>query len=103
MGTRLKKFSLATYKLHALGDYSTMVCAFGKTDSYSTQTVSNFDYLNPGRTCSEHMLTILIIIGRVRASPRQAVLCLYKQVELYTTNYKAAYARRADTKGQETS
>jgi hypothetical protein len=34
-----KKFSLRTYKLHALGHYPDTIRHFGTTDSYSTQTV----------------------------------------------------------------
>lgn len=34
-----QKFSLETYKLHALGHYPAMIRRFGTTDSYSTQTV----------------------------------------------------------------
>ncbi|KAG1865192.1 hypothetical protein C8R48DRAFT_601365, partial [Suillus tomentosus] len=34
---RLKTFNLQTYKLHALGDYSTSIRKFGTTDSYSTE------------------------------------------------------------------
>lgn len=34
------KFSITTYKLHALGDYASTISRFGTTDSYSTQNVS---------------------------------------------------------------
>ncbi|KIK32395.1 hypothetical protein CY34DRAFT_101573 [Suillus luteus UH-Slu-Lm8-n1] len=34
---RMKTFNLQTYKLHALGDYSTSIRNFGTTDSYSTE------------------------------------------------------------------
>ncbi|KAG2100219.1 uncharacterized protein F5147DRAFT_777132 [Suillus discolor] len=34
---RPKTFNLQTYKLHALGDYSTSIRNFGTTDSYSTE------------------------------------------------------------------
>src|ERR1700709_890440 len=37
---RSKTFNLQTYKLHALGDYSTSIRNFGMTDSYSTEPVS---------------------------------------------------------------
>jgi hypothetical protein len=37
---RSKTFNLQTYKLHALGDYSTSIRNFGTTDSYSTEPVS---------------------------------------------------------------
>lgn len=37
---RRKTFNLKTYKLHALGDYSTCIRRFGTTDSYSTEPVS---------------------------------------------------------------
>ena len=36
---RPKTFNLATYKLHALGDYVKTIKLFGTTDSYSTQIV----------------------------------------------------------------
>jgi hypothetical protein len=39
-GKRPKFFSLATSKLHALGDYVLQIHRFGTTDSFSTQTVS---------------------------------------------------------------
>jgi len=39
---RPKSFNLATYKLHALGDYVHNIRLFGTTDSYTTQLVSNF-------------------------------------------------------------
>ena len=38
-GTKVK-FSLSTYKLHALGDYVDTIRRRGTTDSYSTQMVS---------------------------------------------------------------
>ena len=37
---RPKTFNLQTYKLHALGDYSSSIRKFGTTDSYSTEPVS---------------------------------------------------------------
>ncbi len=40
-----KKFSLSTYKYHAMGDYPAMIRAYGMTDSYSTQSVRAFDRL----------------------------------------------------------
>ncbi|KIJ15701.1 hypothetical protein PAXINDRAFT_76356, partial [Paxillus involutus ATCC 200175] len=38
-GRRLKTFNLQTYKLHALGDYTAQIWAYGTTDSISTQPV----------------------------------------------------------------
>ena len=35
------RFSLLTYKLHALGDYAETIRRRGTTDSYNTQTVRN--------------------------------------------------------------
>ena len=35
-----KTFNLQTYKLHALGDYSTSIRKYGTTDSYSTEPES---------------------------------------------------------------
>ena len=37
---RPKTFNLQTYKMHALGDYSSSIHKFGTTDSYSTEPVS---------------------------------------------------------------
>ncbi|PPQ73389.1 hypothetical protein CVT24_008509 [Panaeolus cyanescens] len=37
-GPKDRKFNLSTYKLHALGDYPTMIRLYGPTDGYSTQT-----------------------------------------------------------------
>lgn len=38
-GTRTKKFNLATYKFHAMGDYVNTIKLFGTTDSFTTQMV----------------------------------------------------------------
>jgi hypothetical protein len=38
-GPKIRKFSLNTYKLHALGDYPSTIRLFGSPDGYSTQTV----------------------------------------------------------------
>ncbi|KAG2059465.1 hypothetical protein BDR06DRAFT_979974 [Suillus hirtellus] len=40
-----KTFNLQTYKLHALGDYSTSIHNFGTTDSYSTKPVNQKDFV----------------------------------------------------------
>ena len=37
-----KSFNLATYKLHALGNYVHSICLFGTTDSYTTHLVRYF-------------------------------------------------------------
>lgn len=42
---RLKGFNFKTYKLHALGDYSSTIRRYGTTDSYSTEPVSNLQSL----------------------------------------------------------
>jgi hypothetical protein len=39
-GARQKKFNLATYKFHAMGDYVRTIRLFGTTDSFTTQIVS---------------------------------------------------------------
>ena len=38
---RKRKFNLSTYKLHALGDYAEAIRAYGTTDNYNTQLVSD--------------------------------------------------------------
>ena len=40
-GRRPKVLNLSTYKLHALGDYTSQIRMFGTTDSYSTQSVGH--------------------------------------------------------------
>jgi hypothetical protein len=45
MGPRPMKFTLLTYKFHALGDYANTIRQFGTTDSYSTESVSSFNHL----------------------------------------------------------
>lgn len=55
---RPKTFNLNTYKLHALGNYTTTIRRNGTTDSYSTEVVSltcrrsdpSFIYVMSGRT-----------------------------------------------------
>ncbi|ETW82715.1 hypothetical protein HETIRDRAFT_315304, partial [Heterobasidion irregulare TC 32-1] len=39
-GPKRKVLNLATYKMHALGDYPATIRRLGTTDSYTTQTVS---------------------------------------------------------------
>jgi hypothetical protein len=39
---RVKKFNLATYKFHAMGDYAWTIRFFGTTDSFTTQIVSTW-------------------------------------------------------------
>lgn len=53
--TRQKLFNMATYKLHALGDYVASIIAFGPTDNYSTQVVSTpFSLI--------HILTLIMFL-----------------------------------------
>ncbi|KAG2056121.1 hypothetical protein BDR06DRAFT_981565 [Suillus hirtellus] len=49
---RLKTFNLQTYKLHALGDYSTSICKFGTTDSYSTEPIT---HIEQRQACIHHI------------------------------------------------
>jgi hypothetical protein len=36
-----RKFNLATYKIHTLGDYVKFICMYGTRDNYLTQLVRN--------------------------------------------------------------
>ncbi|KAG2046631.1 hypothetical protein BDR06DRAFT_985499 [Suillus hirtellus] len=45
-GTRTKKFNLATYKFHAMGDYVNTIKLFGTTDSFTTQMVDTSRIFN---------------------------------------------------------
>jgi hypothetical protein len=40
-----KSYNLTIYKVHALGDYAHTIRFFGTTDSYTTQIVSQFQWL----------------------------------------------------------
>lgn len=42
--TQKKEFSMATPKMHFLGDYVQTIAMFGTTDSYSTQIVSHWAF-----------------------------------------------------------
>ena len=44
--TRLRSFSLVTYKVHSLGWYARAIRLYGTSDNYNTQTVSIFLFLN---------------------------------------------------------
>ena len=57
---RPKLFNLATYKLHALGDYVHSIHLFGTTDSYTTQLVSNFCFSGHQETKDQNDRLILI-------------------------------------------
>ncbi|TFK46791.1 hypothetical protein OE88DRAFT_1637606, partial [Heliocybe sulcata] len=53
-GTRkVRRFNAATYKIHAIGDYASTIDAFGTTDSYTTQIVSQ-----PLRHCIHSLITL---------------------------------------------
>ena len=45
LSRKKKTFNLNTYKLHALGDYTTTIRRYGTTDSYSTETVRIASFL----------------------------------------------------------
>jgi hypothetical protein len=42
---REKVLNLNTYKVHALGDYSSTIRRYGTTDSYTTESVNNLSFL----------------------------------------------------------
>jgi hypothetical protein len=44
-GPRPRKFNLQTYKYHALGDYANTIRRYGTSDSFSTEPVSNLDFM----------------------------------------------------------
>ena len=41
-GPKRRKFNLRTYKYHCLGDYANTIRRCGTTDSFSTESVSNY-------------------------------------------------------------
>ena len=67
---KAKSLSLLTYKFHTLGDYVSMICMFGSTDSFSTQLVCARAYASAsqfhqspnsalGRKCASHCETLV--------------------------------------------
>ena len=76
-GARPKSFNLATYKLHALGDYVSTIRLFGTTDSYTTQIVSHLKStivfqmihrLAPGRDCPPSCRKVLSVYKQAGSS-----------------------------------
>jgi hypothetical protein len=68
-----KEFNINTFKVHALGHYTSFIRQCGTTDSYSTQPVEH-SYLY---TCSR--LLLITITGRIGASQIEELLCSHKQ------------------------
>lgn len=87
--SRTKKFNMATYKLHALGDYVAAIIAFGPTDNYSTQVVS------PILTAPilSTIYKLILHAGRTRAPPGQTLLRANKQGSICTSDSEAATTR----------
>lgn len=50
-----KKLNLSTYKLHAMGDYSSTIRKFGTVDSYSTQAVCTHAFSSPHFTFTNNL------------------------------------------------
>ena len=74
---RLKDFSLNTYKVHALGDYTATIRRYGTTDSYSTEPVSSECFT---------WLILNCFIGRTRASLTQGKLLPDKSQKFYSAD-----------------
>jgi hypothetical protein len=47
-GPDVKRFNLATYKIHALGDYADHIERFGPTDCFTTQHLCHFSFGSDG-------------------------------------------------------
>jgi hypothetical protein len=60
---REKALNLNTYKVHALGDYSSTIRRYGTTDSYTTESVNNISFLT-----YPHCLHITRVNGNIVAS-----------------------------------
>jgi len=74
------KFSLCTYKLHALGDYCNTIRLLGTTDNYNTQTV---------RSSVLESICTNTILGRAGTSKGKTILCPDKQKSNFAANCKA--------------
>lgn len=53
-GPNVRRFNMATYKIHALGDYAEHIIRFGPTDGFTTQHVCHFP------SCTDLDLTTFI-------------------------------------------
>lgn len=69
LARRPKSLNLRTYKLHALGDYTTSIRMYGTTDSYSTQPVSTYP--------SEFVVDLSLASGRTGAPSREGKIHSY--------------------------
>lgn len=68
---RVKKFNLNTYKFHAMGDYVESIKLFGTTDSFTTQIVSLFCFLDL-KDSSE----VILFLGGASAQGLEGILSL---------------------------
>ena len=76
-------FSMATYKLHSLGDYVEQIKWFGTTDSYTTQPVCGWSTLC---TLSQKFM---LFTGRIRTSLSKEVLLTDEQTTFNSTDCPA--------------
>ena len=65
---RPKTFSLRRYTYHSFGDYADLIRQFGTSDSFSTEPVSNFQYVSvaeraPNYGYRENYSTVLLRLG----------------------------------------
>ena len=65
-GSRPKKFSLGTYKLHALGDYPQTIRERGTTDNYTTQWVG----IQKVESCTYGIATQSVLRSRLPIAPQ---------------------------------
>lgn len=70
-GPRTKRFNLATYKFHAMGDYVRTIRLFGTTDSFTTQIVS--------AVYNRAMYLKLTVLGRACSPSTEGILSTDKQ------------------------
>jgi hypothetical protein len=75
-----RKFNLATYKTHLLGDYIKSIHMYGTTDSYSTQLVS---------TMQKFMVITHNNLGQARAPSSKEVLSMCAQRPVYPRYHQA--------------
>jgi hypothetical protein len=80
-GSKLKTFSMDTFKLHHTQHYFSDIAVFGTTDNYTTQTVSS---------CSHLLLHLFTqsVVGRAGTSSRKELLCPDQQkLWIYNTDH----------------
>jgi hypothetical protein len=75
---RPKNFNLQTYKFHSLGDYAATIRRYGTSDSYTTEIVSDSNWM----VC---ITQVYLALGRIGTSCLQGQLYSYRSQTIRKT------------------